>query len=195
MKYVPNTLSTLRILLAASLVLMVYLFKMPALGALFLIIYSIAGFTDLIDGPIARKFNVTSKIGANLDGIADYVFVAAALITIIPALDFNTRSIVIVLGFVGLKIVGMIVGVIHYRQLMMMHTYASKGGAFFALLFPIIWAIGLNENTIIILLGIVVYFFLLEEIAINIVMPTPKRDIKGFYEAVRIRRQLKEENA
>ena len=186
MKYVPNTLSSLRILLAASL------FFIPALSPLFLIVYSAAGVTDLIDGPIARKFNATTKIGANLDGIADYFFVAAALITIIPALDFNTRSIVIVIGFVVLKVIGMIVGYVHYRQLMMMHTYASKGGALFALLFPLILQTGLGENTIMLFLGIVVYLFLLEEIAINIVMPKPKRDIKGIYEAVRIRRQLSE---
>ena len=184
MKYVPNTLSVLRILLAGSL------FFVPALTPLFLILYSAAGLTDLIDGPIARKFNVTSKIGANLDGIADYCFVAAALITIVPALEFNTRSIAIIIGFAVLKVIGMIVGYVHYRQLMMMHTYASKTGALFALLFPLILQTGLGENTIMIFLGIVVYLFLLEEIAINIVMPEPKRDIKGIYEAVKIRRQL-----
>ena len=189
MKYVPNTLSTLRILLAASL------FLIPALTPLFLIVYTAAGVTDLIDGPIARKFNVTSKLGANLDGIADYFFVAAALITIVPVLDFNTRSIALVIGFIILKVIGMIVGYIHYRQLMMMHTYASKTGAMFALLFPLILQTGLGENTIMIFLGIVVYMFLLEEIAINIVMPKPKRDIKGIHEAVRIRRQLSRESA
>ena len=188
MKYVPNSLSVLRILLAASL------FLIPALTPLFLVVYTAAGITDLIDGPIARKFNVTSKIGANLDGIADYFFVAAALITIIPVLDFNTRSIALVIGFVVLKVIGMIVGYVHYRQLMMMHTYASKGGALFALLFPLILQTGLNENTIMIFLGIFVYLFLLEEIAINIVMPKPKRDIKGIYEAIRIKRQLNEES-
>ena len=189
MKYVPNTLTILRILLAASL------FFIPALTPLFLIVYTAAGVTDLVDGPIARRFNVTSKFGANLDGIADYIFVAAALITIIPVLDFNSRSIIIVIGFVVLKVIGMIVGFLHYRQLMMMHTYASKGGAFLALLFPLILQTGMGENTIMIFLGIVVYYFLLEEIAINIVMPKPKRDIKGLYEAVRIRRQLHEEGA
>lgn len=37
----------------------------------FLIIYVICGLTDLIDGPIARKTNSTSPLGATLDTVGD----------------------------------------------------------------------------------------------------------------------------
>jgi CDP-diacylglycerol--glycerol-3-phosphate 3-phosphatidyltransferase len=162
---------------------------LTALEPLFMVIYTAAGITDMIDGPIARKFGVTSKLGENLDGIADYFFVAVALFTIIPALSFNTFSIGIVVGFVILKLTGMLVGFIHFRQLMMMHTKASKFGAVVAFLFPLMLLTGIDENTILIFLGIYVYLFLLEEIAINIVMREPKRDISGVLEAIRLRKQ------
>ena len=38
---------------------------------LFLVIYVLCGFTDLIDGPIARKTNSSSTLGATLDTVGD----------------------------------------------------------------------------------------------------------------------------
>lgn len=199
MKHIPNALSIARILLALALLPITYFTESGALGLAFMIVYISAGLTDMVDGRIARKFGWTSKIGANLDGSADYFFIAVALVTIVPALDFNLLSYGIIIGFVALKVFGMIVGYLHYGQLMMMHTRLSKFGAFAAFLFPIVYvlidhfaAAGVNENTVFIFLGAYVYTFLLEEIAINVTMPYPKRDISGIFEALRLRKEDKE---
>jgi CDP-diacylglycerol--glycerol-3-phosphate 3-phosphatidyltransferase len=192
MKYIPNALSISRIILALSL-----LFITP-LSFLFLVVYTIAGITDMIDGPIARKFNVTSPLGANLDGIADYTFVGVAIFRILPVIidRFNMILVIIVLtGLIVLKVAGMILGYIRYRQLMMMHTYAAKTAAMLAFLFPLVLVgLGLDENLLLFFLGIYIYLFLLEEIAINLVMPEPRRDITGIYEAINIMRQKQAEN-
>jgi len=191
MKYVPNTLSIARIVIAAILLPGALLGFIPALGTLFMVFYIAAGLTDLFDGPLARRFNAGSKMGANLDGTADYIFIAVCLITIIPAFDnINSLTIGIIIGFVVLKILGMIVGYIHYRQLMMMHTRLSKAAAFAAWLVPIVYVFSpMDVNTVFIFLGAYCYLYLAEEIAINIVMPYPKRDIKSVFEALRLRRE------
>jgi CDP-diacylglycerol--glycerol-3-phosphate 3-phosphatidyltransferase len=44
------------------------------------IIFVIAGLTDVIDGPIARKLNVTSKFGRMLDPLIDKVLVCGAFV-------------------------------------------------------------------------------------------------------------------
>ncbi len=44
------------------------------------VIFVIAGLTDIIDGPVARKLNVTSKMGRMLDPLADKVLVCGAFI-------------------------------------------------------------------------------------------------------------------
>ncbi|MDD5064024.1 MAG: CDP-alcohol phosphatidyltransferase family protein [Phycisphaerae bacterium] len=44
------------------------------------IIFVIAGLTDVIDGPIARKLNVASKFGRMLDPLIDKVLVCGAFI-------------------------------------------------------------------------------------------------------------------
>jgi len=44
------------------------------------VIFVIAGLTDIVDGPIARKLNVASKFGRMLDPLADKVLVCGAFV-------------------------------------------------------------------------------------------------------------------
>ena len=43
-------------------------------------IFVIAGLTDIIDGPIARKMNVTSKFGRMVDPLADKILIVGAFV-------------------------------------------------------------------------------------------------------------------
>jgi len=45
-----------------------------------LVIFVIAGITDVVDGPIARRLKVTSKFGRMIDPLADKVLVCGAFI-------------------------------------------------------------------------------------------------------------------
>jgi CDP-diacylglycerol--glycerol-3-phosphate 3-phosphatidyltransferase/cardiolipin synthase len=48
-------------------------------------IFAVAGFTDWLDGYLARKLDQTSRFGAFLDPVADKVLVAVALILLVSA--------------------------------------------------------------------------------------------------------------
>ncbi len=74
----PNRLSLLRILfIPIILVCMVYGFPFSAF-----ILFIIAGITDGLDGYIARRLSMSSKLGLNLDPIADKLLVSSVLITL-----------------------------------------------------------------------------------------------------------------
>lgn len=65
------------------------------------IIFVIAGLTDVIDGPIARKLNVASKFGRMVDPLADKVLVCGAFICFViigePKLfDFSSTTMAII---------------------------------------------------------------------------------------------------
>ena len=79
-KYIANILTGFRIL--GSVLLLFF----PAFSVGFYIIYLFCGFSDMIDGTIARKTNSTSEFGAKIDTVADLLFAAASIIRLLPAI-------------------------------------------------------------------------------------------------------------
>ncbi|MGD0785359.1 MAG: CDP-alcohol phosphatidyltransferase family protein [Sedimentisphaerales bacterium] len=86
-KQIPNILTGGRLVLAVIFLAMI-LFE-PSLAAnrdtsfyldITFGIFVIAGLTDIIDGPIARKLNVVSKFGRMVDPLADKVLICGAFI-------------------------------------------------------------------------------------------------------------------
>lgn len=65
---VPNLLSFSRILMIPWFI-RVYMYHNNCLGAAMILLLS--GFTDIIDGAIARRFNMVSNLGKALDPVAD----------------------------------------------------------------------------------------------------------------------------
>ena len=76
-KNVANILTGFRILGS------ILLFFFPVFSEAFYGIYLLCGFSDMIDGTIARKTNSTSEFGSKLDTVADLVFVAVSLIKLL----------------------------------------------------------------------------------------------------------------
>jgi CDP-diacylglycerol--glycerol-3-phosphate 3-phosphatidyltransferase len=84
LKLVPNILTFGRLVLTI-LFLAMLLYTPQAKDRTFifnaaLAVFIIAALTDIIDGPIARKLNVTSKLGRMLDPLADKILVCGAFI-------------------------------------------------------------------------------------------------------------------
>lgn len=84
---IPNILTIIRIILIPFLVLVFYL---PFNGNNYAaaIIFALAGFTDWLDGYLARAFNQTSDLGAFLDPVADKLVIAVALVLIVGEHQF-----------------------------------------------------------------------------------------------------------
>jgi len=79
---IPNILTLARIILIPIFVLAYYLpVKYSALIAAG--IFTLAAFTDLIDGYLARKLSQTSTFGAFLDPVADKLLVAVSLVLLV----------------------------------------------------------------------------------------------------------------
>jgi CDP-diacylglycerol---glycerol-3-phosphate 3-phosphatidyltransferase len=92
----PNTLTWLRILMIPGVVVLYYLpfwWAHPAAGVGF----ALAGITDTLDGYFARKLQLTSRLGAFLDPVADKLIVAAALVLIVSA---DSRWFVVIMAIV-----------------------------------------------------------------------------------------------
>ncbi len=101
---IPNLLTLLRLILIPVFVVVFYLpYQWAPVAAA--MVFWVAGFTDWLDGLLARKLGQTSRFGAFLDPVADKVMVATALILItedyasiwitIPAITMIAREIII----------------------------------------------------------------------------------------------------
>src|SRR5512142_268240 len=62
------------------------------------IVYSVAAFTDLLDGYLARKLQVVSVLGKFLDPLADKLLVMAALVWMVPMGRIPEWAVVLLLG-------------------------------------------------------------------------------------------------
>ncbi len=78
---IPNILSTIRICLVPVFIL-VYFMGGDHRTLWAALVYVVASVTDVLDGKIARKYNLTSSLGRILDPLGDKMMTAAVIVCI-----------------------------------------------------------------------------------------------------------------
>lgn len=130
-KHLANIVTGVRIL--GSLLLLFF----PVCSLAFYITYLLCGFSDMIDGTIARKTNSASKFGSQLDTIADLVFVAVSLYKLLPAIHLP-RWLWIWGGVIAvLKISNIAWGYVSKKQFISLHTIMNKVTGLLLFLLPL----------------------------------------------------------
>ena len=120
MSNIPNIITILRFFGAACLLLC-----NPA-GMAFWVIYGLCGFSDMVDGYLARRLHAESKTGAVLDSVADICFVACCAIRLIPVLQIPTWLWIWAGVIVTIKIVNQVSALMVCKRFCFPHTMANK---------------------------------------------------------------------
>ena len=88
---IPNQLTILRMVLIPAFVACYFYIENPlAAGIVAAIIFAVASLTDMLDGKIARKYNLVTNFGKIMDPLADKALVFSAFLMLavnIEALD------------------------------------------------------------------------------------------------------------
>lgn len=89
---------------------------------------TLSGISDVLDGMIARKMKITSRLGAKLDSAADLMFYAVMLIRIFPIMWINlSKRIWFAVGMIViLRIISYYFVALKYHQFASPHTYLNK---------------------------------------------------------------------
>jgi len=87
-KYIPNTLTTLRLLLVPLFVILIISNEQYSYHYA-LIVFVFASLTDALDGKLARKFNAESRFGAFFDPLADKILILVAFILFLNLEQLN----------------------------------------------------------------------------------------------------------
>lgn len=104
---IPNVLTAIRFFLIPGFV---YYFFSPSENGvrIAIIIFIIAGLTDILDGFIARKYNLITKLGIVLDPLADKLMLLTVLICITLKKQIPLWIIIVVAVKESLMILGAI---------------------------------------------------------------------------------------
>lgn len=135
MKRIPDIITFLRIAAAVML-----LFTTP-FSIIFYLLYSWCGFSEILDGYLARKKGWSSDFGAKWDSFADMVFVIIMLIVFIPILIW-TRIILYGIGIViAFKLISLMIGFAKFHTFAYIHTYLNKATGLVLFSFPFLYPI------------------------------------------------------
>ncbi len=119
-KYFANIITLSRV--AFSL----YLLFIPLSSVWFYILYLLCGFSDMIDGAIARKTGAVSKFGARLDTFADFVFIFVCSTRILPLMHIPVWLWVWIIIVGLIKIFNIMFVFILKKELMSIHSVLNK---------------------------------------------------------------------
>ena len=88
--------------------------------------YLLCGFTDMIDGTMARRTNSASEFGARLDTVSDFVFMTVSLIKFVPYLHIPTWLWIWIGVIAMMKLGNTAWGFIRTKKLISPHTVLNK---------------------------------------------------------------------
>ena len=93
---IPNKLTIIRVIMVPLFVAAFLIDSISEWAAL--ILFVAAGLTDMLDGMIARKYNMVTDFGKLMDPLADKLLVMSALVAFIPVAGVPVWVVVVILG-------------------------------------------------------------------------------------------------
>lgn len=130
-KHIANVITGSRAIFSLPLLFI------PLSSAWFYILYLFCGFTDMIDGTIARKTGAVSTFGARLDTVADFVFMLVCAIKILPLMSLPIWLWVWIILIALVKTFNIVFGFIHKKKLISIHSVFNKITGFALFLLPL----------------------------------------------------------
>lgn len=115
-----NIITGIRILCGVALL------AVPPFSVPFYALYLTAGFSDMIDGTVARKTGKASEFGSKFDSIADFVFVAVCLIKLVPVLNIESWLCIWIVLVAAIKLFNIVYGLKKHKRLVFVHSVLNK---------------------------------------------------------------------
>jgi CDP-diacylglycerol--glycerol-3-phosphate 3-phosphatidyltransferase len=150
MKKLPNIITFIRIVLS-----MLLPFSRNNIIAFF-ILYTVCGFSDVLDGILARRLKATSRFGAFLDSIADVMFLIMSLgVVFLEKFYWSPNLIAIIVIIMILRITNLAYTRYKFKQWGMIHTIGNKlTGLLIFVIIPIAIIFGELKIFFILLVGL-----------------------------------------
>ena len=131
--------------------------------AVFWTLYLLCGFSDVLDGAVARSTGTVSRLGERLDTIADIIFVAVWMLLFIPTVNVG-NWLWIWTGVIALiKVVNVISGLAMKKGFVAKHTPANKATGILLFLLPMVILLEVIKVPYIVLVCLLATFAAIQE--------------------------------
>ncbi len=98
----------------------------PAFSKWYYILYLIGGFTDAIDGTVARRLGTASSFGAKLDTAADFIFSLAVFAKLVSAVYLPPWLLLWTGLIIAVKIANIGIGFVRHKTFAAVHSAMNK---------------------------------------------------------------------
>lgn len=96
-QHIPNGLTLSRGLLTLTIIILFFIEVLPGKFFIILFLFFLASFTDLLDGYLARKWQVISDFGIVFDSLFDKILTISVLALLIP---YNVIALEVIIGLI-----------------------------------------------------------------------------------------------
>jgi len=175
---VPNLLSFYRLAMAPVIIAL----ALTEERTLFIVLLCISFATDVLDGFIARTWNLCTTLGARLDSIADQLTYVAALVGVFQ-FEYQALQphIAMLYVFIGFLLLAALIPLIKFREPPSFHLYSFKANALLQGIFIVtLFVFGFN---------IYLYYFAmgfgilacLEAIGVSLIIDKPISNARSLF--------------
>ena len=180
LKHIPNVLSLTRVLLCIPLAIL------SPFSIIYIVLLSLAGITDTLDGKLARRIkDGTSELGATLDSIGDVCLIGVIIFAMIPKMEIWSWLWITFVCVLSLKVIASTgIGLIKFKEVISLHTISLKILATFFFCYPILYyftgaGLFINIFSTVLIAGALI--IVIEEILIISLLKKPARNIKSIF--------------
>ncbi len=181
-RHLPNIISSVRIFMA--LVLLFLAIKQHP--DLFITALIFTELTDILDGYLARRLNVVSELGAQLDSWGDFVvYITLAISAWLLWPDIVLQQLIPISLIIASFIIPVVIGFIKFRKMTSYHTIAVKISVSITIVAYILLFTGMLSWTMT-LAAVASVYAATEQIAITLLNRQDKTvDIKSIWHVLR----------
>jgi CDP-diacylglycerol--glycerol-3-phosphate 3-phosphatidyltransferase len=175
---VPNVLSFYRLAMAPVLIVL----ALTEERTLFIVLLCVSFATDVLDGFIARTWNLCTPLGARLDSIADELTYLAALVGVFQfEYEAVKPHLAILYIFIGFLALAALIPMVKFRKMPSFHLYSFKANALFQGIFIVtLFVFGFNIQLYYFVMGFGI-LACLEAIIVSLVIDQPISNARSLF--------------
>lgn len=190
MRTVPKILMIFRLLLAPLSIILSYHYGERCVPMLVLIL-CLGLISDILDGSIARKYQVATENLRRMDSFIDIIFwLSLAISTGIVRPGIIEANLIFIVGLVILEVISALISLLRFGKEASTHAYSSKFWGI-TLFLALISILGFNYGGFFLYLTIIVgYISYVDVLLILILLPHWMHDVPSFFHAYLIRKKI-----